>query len=231
MIADGNVGSGHSRGHDATNSSGNARSDRDVTESMNDVIAITRNVAGFAFRDQGRWDELRELFHPDASIAVTWYSGPVSGFIERSAEIAAAQTPVTVKHAIGASRVKIAGDRALSDTDATILIRTRLGPVEADVTSYLRFFDRFERRGDRVWRIASRTAIYEKDRIDPVAPSLLYPFIYRLARFHRFPRAYRHLAAGLVRSGQTLAKTIVEAGTPEEAELWRKAQLWLAAGP
>jgi hypothetical protein len=81
-----------------------------------------------------------------------------------------------------------------------------------------------------VWRIASRTGIYEKDRIDPVGPSLLYPLLYSLAGFNRFPRPYRHLAAGLVRSGHVLAKPIIEAGTREEAELWRDARTRLAAG-
>jgi len=37
---------------------------------MDDVLANTHNEAKFAFRDQGRWDELRDLFHPRASIAV-----------------------------------------------------------------------------------------------------------------------------------------------------------------
>jgi SnoaL-like domain len=195
---------------------------------MDNVFAITNNVAKFAYRDQGRWDELRDLFHPDATIAVTWYSGPIDGFIERSAKMAAASKSVTSKHWIGASRVTVEGGRAVSDTDVAILVRTKLGPVEADVTSYLRFFDRFERRVDGVWRIASRTAIYEKDRIDPVRPSALYPLIYRLAGFDRFPGPYRHLAAGLVRNGQTLAKPIIEAGTKEEAALWRDARAWLA---
>ncbi|MFI4939549.1 MAG: nuclear transport factor 2 family protein [Burkholderiales bacterium] len=196
---------------------------------MDDLLAITHNIAKFAFRDQGRWDELRDLFHPDASIAVTWYSGPIEGFIERSAKMAATGSPVISKHWIGASRVAIEGNRALSDTDVTVLIRVKLGPIEADMTSYLRFFDRFERRDDGIWRIASRTAIYEKDRIDPVNPSLLYPLIYRLAGFNRFPRPYRHLAAGLVRNGQVLAKLIIEAGTREEAALWQDARIWLAA--
>ncbi len=196
---------------------------------MDDVLAITQNVVKFAYRDQGRWDELRDLFHPNASIAVTWYSGPIEGFIERSAQMAADGKSVTSKHWIGASRVTIEANRALSDTDVAILIRAKLGPIEADLTSYLRFFDRFERRDDGVWRIASRTAIYEKDRIDPVSPSLLYPLVYGLAAFNRFPRPYRHLAAGLVRSGHVLAKPIIEAGTREEAELWRDARTWLAA--
>jgi len=193
-----------------------------------DIFAITRNVAGFASRDQGRWDELRNLFHPDAKIAVTWYSGSIAGFIEKSAQLTeAAKSAVSTKHTIGASRVTVAGDRAISDTDVTILIRAKIGTIEVDVTSYLRFFDRFERRNDRVWRVASRTGIYEKDRMDPVAPSLLYPLVYKLARFHRFPRPYRHLAAGLVRNGQTLAAPIIEAGTEEEIDLWQDAKIWL----
>ena len=194
---------------------------------MNDVLAITQNVAKFAFRDQGLWDELRDLFHPNAAIAVTWYSGPIEGFIERSAKMAAANRSTTSKHLIGASRVTIERSRALSDTDVTILARVKLGPIEADMTSYLRFFDRYERRDDGIGRIASRTAIYEKDRIDPVRPSLLYPLVYRLTGFNRFPLLYRHLAAGLVRSGQVLAKAIIEAGTKEEAELWQDAKMWL----
>jgi hypothetical protein len=195
---------------------------------MDDVIAITQNIAKFVFRDQGRWDELRNLFHPNASISVTWYSGPIEGFIERSAKMAAASRSTTSKHWIGASRVTVEGNRAFSDTDVATLARTKVGPIEVDVTSYLRFFDRFERRGDGIWRIASRTAIYEKDRIDPVRPSLLYPLVYRLAGFNCFPRSYRHLAAALVRNGQDLAKPTIETGTRDEAELWRDAKIWLA---
>lgn len=197
---------------------------------MDDVLAITQSVAKFAYRDQGRWDELRDLFQPDATIAVTWYSGPIEGFIERSGKMAAASKSATSKHWIGASRVTVAGDRALSDTDVSILVRMKLGPIEADLTSYLRFFDRFERCADGVWRIGSRTAIYEKDRVDPVRPSVLYPLLYRAAGFDRFPRPYRHLAAGLVRTGQNLANPIIEAGTKEEAALWRDARAWLEGG-
>lgn len=171
---------------------------------------------------------MRNLFHPNTAIAVTWYSGPIEGFIERSAKMAAASRSTTSKHWIGASRVTVEGNRARSDTDVAILARTKVGPIEFDVTSYLRFFDRFERRDDGIWRIASRTAIYEKDRIDPVRPSLLYPLVCRLTGFNRFPRPYRHLTAGLVRSGQDLVKPIIETGTKEEAELWRDAKMWLA---
>jgi hypothetical protein len=63
--------------------------------------------------------------------------------------------------------------------------------------------------------------------MDPVRPSLLYPLVYALAGFNRFPRPYRHLAAGLVRSGQVLTKPIIESGTKEEAQLLQDARIWL----
>jgi hypothetical protein len=195
---------------------------------MSDVVEITQNIAKFAFRDQGRWEELRNLFHPNATISVTWYSGSIEGFIELSAEMAAASRLAPSKHCIGASRVTVESNRALCDTDITILARTKVGPIEADLTSYLRFFDRFERREDGIWRIASRTGVYEKDRIDPVGPSLLYPFAYKLAGFNRFPRPYRHLAAGLVRHGQVLARPIIESGTKGELQLLEGAKMWHA---
>jgi hypothetical protein len=195
---------------------------------IEDATKIRNNVAGFAFRDQGRWAELRALFHPEATIAVTWYNGPVNGFIERSMKMAQAPSGAVTKHWIGASRVTLAGDRALCDTDIIIMVRTRVGPIEVDVASYARFLDRFESR-DGVWRVLARSAVYEKDRIDPVAPSMLFPLIYRAARFDRYPRSYRHLAAGLVRSGVGLVPGIIESGTAEEQKLIAAGEAWLAA--
>jgi hypothetical protein len=192
---------------------------------MSNVEAISRNVQSFIYRDQGRWDELRDLFHDEASIHVSWYSGGVGDFIERSQKM---QGAVAVRHLIGGSRVTISGDRAIADTDVTIVARTKIGGVEADLTSWLRFFDRFERRQDRVWRVLSRTGVYEKDRIDPVAPSVRFSFLYRLGRFDRFPKSCRHLAAGLVRNGHSLIDGIIEARSEAEAELWRGARDWLA---
>lgn len=191
---------------------------------MSDFEAISNNVQSFVYRDQGRWDELRDLFNDKASIHVSWYSGAVDDFIERSRKMQGADG---ARHLIGGSRVTISADRAIADTDVTIIARTKIGGVEADVTSWLRFFDRFERRQDGIWQVLSRTGVYEKDRIDPVAPSLRFSLLYRLGRFDRFPKSCRHLAAGLVRNGCTLAHPIIEARSGAESELWRNAAQWL----
>jgi hypothetical protein len=191
-----------------------------------DAAQIKQNVANFAYRDQSRWDELRDLFQPDGTIAVTWYTGPIHGFIEGSKKMAAAGRAKT-KHWIGASRVTVKGDRAICDTDVIIMARSKLAGVEIDITSWARFFDRFERRADRVWRIARRVAVYEKDRIDPVSPSFRFGLLYRMAGFSRYPASYKHLAASLVRTGQKINTDIAEAGTPAEQDLWQNARQWL----
>jgi hypothetical protein len=193
---------------------------------MDDAAQIKQNVANFAYRDQGRWDELKNLFHPDGSIAVTWYSGPIDGFVEGSKKMAASRGAQT-KHWIGASRVDIRGDRALCDTDVVIMARSKLAGIEVDITTFARFVDRFERRTDRVWRAVRRVAVYEKDRIDPVAPSFRFRFLYALAGFSRYPASYRHLAAGLVRSGRKLSADIIEAGSAGERDLLQDARRWL----
>jgi hypothetical protein len=193
---------------------------------MDDEAQIKQNVANFAFRDQARWDELRDQFHPDGTIAVTWYTGPIAGFIEGSKKMTAAGRAKT-KHWIGASRVTINGDRAICDTDVIIMARSKLAGVEVDITSWARFFDRFERRTDRAWRVLRRVAVYEKDRMDPVSPSLRFAALYRMAGFARHPASYKHLAAALVRTGQTINADIAEAGTAAEQELWRAARVWL----
>lgn len=193
---------------------------------MDDAAQIKQNVANFAYRDQSRWDELRDLFQPDGTIAVTWYSGPIDGFIEGSKKMMAAGRAKT-KHLVGASRVTIKGDRAICDTDVIIMARSKLAGIEIDITSWACFFDRFERRTDRVWRVVRRVAVYEKDRIDPLRPSFRFGVLYSLAGFSRYPASYKHLAASLVRTGQKINTDIAEAGSAAEQDLWRNAHAWL----
>lgn len=187
--------------------------------------AIAEKVAGFAFRDEGRWEDLRRLFAPQGTISVSWYSGPIDGFIAASKEMARNSTGLT-KHWIGVPRITVCGERALSETDVAILARSKIGPVEADVTSYARFFDRFEKGSDGVWRILSRTAIYEKDRIDPVAPSLLFSLLYRFADFDKYPPQYKHLGYGLERNGFKLAGNIIVAHSAAERTMKQEAAQW-----
>lgn len=190
------------------------------------ISEISQNVAKFSFRDAARWDELRNLFVPRGSISVSWYSGSIDGFIEASRSMAGPPEVLT-KHWLGTPRIELHGKRALSEVDVAIKVRSKIGRLEVDVTSFARFFDRFVRCDDEQWRISERVAIYEQDRIDPVQPSALFWLLYRLARFHRYPAELRHLAFGLARKGLPLAAGIIAAHSDEEKTLKRAATSWL----
>lgn len=192
---------------------------------LQDRQAIAANVTSFALRDQGDWAGLRNLFGADGQIAVTWYRGSIDGFIAASQKMAE-DSATQSKHWIGTPRIRLCGERALSETDVAIMARSQVASVEVDVTSYARFFDTFARDSDGQWRVVQRTAIYEKDRIDPVAPSLLFSLIYPFAGFDDYPPAYRHLAAGLQRKGFTLAEPIIVAHSQAEADLKTAAAQW-----
>lgn len=168
--------------------------------------AISQNIADFVFRERGA-AALRDLFHPEATIALTWYSGGIDGFIEAS------RTLVLAKPSFGLPSIQVHGGRALS---------------EVDVTSYARFFDRFVRCDDGRWRVLERTAIHEKDRMDPVRPSLLFGLTYARIGFDEYPAECRHLALALERQGFRLAH-VVSAHSHEETALRSAAARWLDA--
>jgi hypothetical protein len=140
---------------------------------MDDKSACAELIQSWGlYRDQGKWPELTATFAPEGEIAVSWFSGPFREFVARCR--ASFEAGVRSKHLILPSHVRLAGERALAETNIVILVRQRIGTVLADLTSYARFLDRLERRGGR-WMILERTAIYERDRLDPVEPSRISP--------------------------------------------------------
>jgi hypothetical protein len=133
------------------------------------AVRNVRQQWAFA-RDHCEWETMRACFHPDATVRVLWYSGPVAGFLGETIESFVGRKPGEgTKHWIGNSRTWIKGDRALLETDAMVLGRNRFGGHLFDFTLYIRFFDRVERR-QGAWRILRMDAIYDRDRLDPVIP-------------------------------------------------------------
>jgi len=177
------------------------------------------------YRDHGHLDQLRNTFHPEGTICVTWFEGPFEQFVD------ACSKPVKKgnlsKHMLSTPLIRINGNRAVSEVSATIMLRRKIGPVEVDITAYARLFDLLEKRDD-IWRIFRRTAIYEKDRMDPVRPSLLFWIMGFFVNLRRYPAAYRYLAYILERAGGRLAPNIVEDGGKEAALLYRAGDDWLS---
>ena len=146
-----------------------------------DKFAIAELIQAWGlYRDQGKWKELRGTFTPDGHISVSWFRGPFEQFVERCRAGFGASRGWS-RHHLFASTITLDKDRAIAETPVIIRVRQKFGAVEADLTSFSRFLDRVERRGDG-WLIAERAAIYERDRLDPVEPSPAFECIVRSRR-------------------------------------------------
>jgi hypothetical protein len=121
----------------------------------------------------------------------------------------------------------VAGVRALAETNIVILVRQKINGVLADMTSYARFLDRLERRDGR-WVILERTAIYERDRLDPVEPSEAFDKLFKASDLSVYPEAYRYMAARLTAVGRALAPVVYRDGSPHTEQLYACYDGWLA---
>jgi hypothetical protein len=73
-----------------------------------------------------------------------------------------------------------------------------------------------------------RQPIYEKDRMDPVDPSVRLALDRTL--LGRFPEGYRHLAYLQTRIGYTVNEDMPGLRGPEVEALYRSGALWLDGG-
>jgi hypothetical protein len=196
--------------------------------SVLDRAAVAQVMANWgAWRDRPDWERLATCFHPGGTIAVSWFTGSHEQFIAASQDMARRALPgESTRHFFGLPCAETAGDRAVAETSAVVMIRARLDDIEIDIQSWLRFNDFLERR-QGAWRIARRVAVYDKDRMEPVGPSEGFAERYRQMDFDGMPAACRHLSWFLASRGRTLSKSIVEARSPGEAALRTEAAAWL----
>jgi hypothetical protein len=118
---------------------------------------------------------LRTVYHPGAYDDHGGYKGTAEGFVEWVMPVLASFDHTT--HFLGNSLIRVEGESAHSETYAMAYHRrdSRDGGKE-DWTLVLRYVDRFEFRSGH-WKIASRTCVYDWQRIDPVPPgAAMRPF-------------------------------------------------------
>jgi len=188
-----------------------------------EIVELIQNW-GF-WRDQGNWERLRNTFHPEGTITVTWFNGPFSEFIQRSMEMR--KTRSHSKHVIGGSMVGLARNRATAETNVTITNRFVFKGVALDSTAWGRFYDLLEMR-EGAWGIVKRVAIYEKDRFDPLEPGTPLPIT--KAELQEFPEAYCHLGYSLVKGGFSVSPDLPTPGSEFLAQLYAEGQAWLDSG-
>ena len=204
--------------------SAGVRAETKGTDDMASKIEIAELVNNWGFyRDQERWKELASVFHPGGTISISWFDGPHEGFVEASKRIAAAGTAL-LKHQLGVPSIRVAGNRAVSEVNVVIMVRTKTGFGSIDTSSYARFIDLFEKKNG-AWKIQKRVAVYEKDRVDPVdMPALPDAFFVGL---DEFPEELSFLGAGMKKGGIELSKTLVLDKSPEMSALYEEGDAWL----
>jgi hypothetical protein len=153
----------------------------------------------------------------------TWFQGPAEAFIRVSKE--GWNKGVSILHFLGGTSIDIVGERAISQTKMTISQRATVEGVPCDVVCTGRFYDFFERRGER-WAIRLRQPIYEKDRLDSAVPGETPELDQALLA--QFPEGYRHLAYAQTRIGYTVKRDMPGLKGPEVEALYAKGRAWLA---
>ena len=188
-----------------------------------DRLAIRDLIENWAmWRDTGRWDDFRKLWHTDGVMMATWFQGGVDDFIKVSQQGFA--RGARTSHFQGGMSIDLTGRRAIAQTKMQIAQR---GPVEGvicDVVCTGRFYDFLEKRRGR-WGLVLRQPIYERDRMSPVDPAAKVKLDKKLLA--RFPEGYRHLAYLQTRNGQTVKLAMPGAIGPELEALYRRGEAWL----
>lgn len=178
-------------------------------------------------RDSDDWETLSACFHEDATIHISWISGLAKDFVARSQAMATARKPGThMKHVISGPWIRVNGGRAFSRCHVNLYSRTIMDGHEFDLQSWFRFFDLLERR-DGVWRIVKRTAVYDKDRIDPVDSRGIPKDFFADMDLSAFPPSAKFLCYNIVRTGRTPATDVVSVYSDAERALREESEAWL----
>lgn len=181
-----------------------------------DRSQIATLITEFMYRDQGEWNNLREIFHPDAMVHIMWFNGSGHQFVDTLARGGA--SAVSSKHVIASPLIHLRGARAVTETNAIIVAENvALGCV---CTSHIRFLDRIEERDGR-WRLSERRSVYDISLFD-VAPKDL-----DRASLRHHPHEYAALAELLTLSGLSIEGTYPTRGSEAERKIRADNDSWL----
>ena len=169
-----------------------------------DISAITQLILlERECRDLGRWDRMRQCFHPDSLIRISWFTGNGEDFVTGSIDMA--RRGVLAKHRLGPVLVRLSGDRAVATLGAIIDIPTKVSGVEAQLSSHARFMFRAERRA-QIWKISGFDAVYVRDELVASIPGQSLQI--RPADLAPFRPTYRMLSYVLSTQGYKVNTTL-----------------------
>jgi hypothetical protein len=133
-----------------------------------DVSAVSQLVLRERLsRDLGLWEQMRDCFHSDSLVRISWINASGPEFVRRSKEMA--ERNVKASHRLGPILVTLAGDRAIAQFAGIVDVPFTLNGIEFMVSCHTRFLLRAERR-ERAWRLFGFDTIYLRDEITPLIP-------------------------------------------------------------
>lgn len=174
-------------------------------------------------RDLARWDTMRDCFHPDSIVKISWFNGSGPEFVEGSIDMA--KRGMLAKHRLGPVLVTLRGERALASLTGIIDIPRIIDGVDMILSAYGRFIYRVEKRND-VWRILSFECIYMRDEL---TPSILGQTVtIDPAEVTGFRPSYRNLAWCLMKTGYEVNQDLPGEDRPETVDnMMREINTWL----
>lgn len=193
-----------------------------MSEYLEDRQQIVDLLTGWIHRDLGEWEQLRQLFHPDGTIEITWFEGTASDFVDGSIRMGASD--VRTKHLIGTPTVTFNTDatKAIVETNAMIIadnVTLNLGCI-----GHNRFYDMAEKR-DGVWKLCHRQSIYDMSSFTfPLGVVEIDPMTVA-----KYPREYAALGYLLEKSGFPVQRVFATRGSTLEQQMKAHAKRWLAA--
>jgi hypothetical protein len=164
-------------------------------------------------RDLGKWETMRDCFHSDSTVKISWFCGSGPDFVTGSIDMA--KRGVFAKHRLAPVLVTLAGDRAVASLSAIIDIPSVIDGVDVVLSAHGRFIYRAERR-DNVWRIFSFDCVYVRDEITPAI--LGQTVIINPEEVEGFRSSYRNLAWCLIKTGYEIDQDLPGDDQPETVE-------------
>ena len=193
-----------------------------ATDSKNHQLAIAELIQRWAFnRDNGRWSELNETFSPSGEIAVSWFRGLHTAFVQSSQRL---QGRSFNRHRMLGTLSEVRGTRAWAESSVMMIGFGTLDSSPVRWECHFRFIDLLEHAADS-WKISRRTAVYDMDCL--YADTEDVELQLDQEQLSRIPRPYRYLGYRLLKAGHFVPLDLPTADSQAELELRLQAQAWL----
>jgi hypothetical protein len=179
-------------------------------------------------RDSGLWDQLAECYHSKAEFTSSWWAGKPSDFVKAASKKleAAREEGGEQKHITSNHWVVINSDRATAECDLILYMRRAIKGVEMDFATWSRRLHLLAKENGE-WKIWRRFAIYERDRVDAVDPSVDLSEQLDQSELAKYPKQIRHHLWRNQIHGSAPVGNLCIRGTPQESVVREEARQWI----